>query len=97
MQDGLDGFTVELQVVPGCDCEAHGLAIQHAGHCKGFASELTREQVVILAQAFAALYDDRLSQGRRRRPLTKEGRALARQAIRYTDTLLGTEHRYNRN
>lgn len=98
MQDQPDSFTVRFDVVPGCTCQAHGLLVRHAPNCKAFipGSALTREQVHELAEAFVALYDDRVEQGKRRRMLTRDGRALARQAIRHADALLGTEHRYTR-
>jgi hypothetical protein len=94
MQHPLDAFTIELQVIPECDCGAHGLVIQHAATCKGFANELTAGQVHDLAAGFVELYDAMIVQGKQRRRLTKDGRAAARRAIPYADLLLGTQHRY---
>lgn len=93
MQHPLDGFTLQLQVIPECDCEARGFSIRHAATCAGFANELTADQVRDLARAFVELYDAVIVQGKRRR-LTKDGRAVARRAIPYADLLLGTQHRY---
>jgi hypothetical protein len=94
MQDRLDSYTVEVLVLPGCTCEAHGWAIQHAADCEAFQNELTAGQVHVLAEAFVALYDAQIEQGKRRRMLTRDRRTLARRAVRHADAVLGTQHRY---